>query len=106
MKVRNMKSPRWRVEQSVPNQFIIEDACIKIPEQGAAAEILVDRWGTVFQSYQSVIAFRTGSQVYLDETYWDYSTTTSRYRNIFLGETTKETKAKIKSGEYKLVDLN
>ena len=31
---------------------------------------------------------------------------TSKYRNIFLGETTKETLKKIKSGEYKLVNLN
>lgn len=29
-----------------------------------------------------------------------------KYRNQFLGETTKETQAKIDSGEYKLVNLN
>ena len=32
---------------------------------------------------------------------WDYSNTTSKYRKIFLnGETTKETRAKLASGEY------
>lgn len=29
-----------------------------------------------------------------------------KYRNIFLRETKKETEAKIKSGEYELVNLN
>ena len=42
----------------------------------------------------------------LDSTYWNYSNTTSKYRRLFLGEGTKETEAKIKSGEYVLTDLN
>ena len=42
----------------------------------------------------------------LGRKYWNYSVTTSKYRNQFLNETTKETQAKINSGEYKLVDLN
>lgn len=75
---------------TVPNQFII--------------------WaddGKYFQSYQSVIAFRDLSgQITLDENKWDYSKTTGKYRNQFLNETKKETEAKIKSGEYKLDDLN
>ena len=29
-----------------------------------------------------------------------------RYRNLFLGETTKQIEAKSDSGEYKLVNLN
>lgn len=62
----------------------------------------------VFQSYGSrIVAIdKSTRQVYLDRTYWNYSKTTSRYRAIFLGETTKETEAKIKSGEYLLADLN
>ena len=62
----------------------------------------------VFQSYGSrIVAIdKSTGQVYLDRTYWNYSKTTSRYRAIFLGETTKETEAKIKSGEYILADLN
>ena len=62
----------------------------------------------VFQSYGSrIVAIdKSTGQVYLDRTYWNYSKTTSRYRNIFLRETTKETEAKIKSGEYILADLN
>ena len=86
VKVRNMKSSSGR---SVANQFEIEtdDA-------------------TYFQSYNSVIAKRMIGVVYLDEYYWDYSVTTGRYRNMFLGETKKETQAKIDSGEYVLTNLN
>ena len=60
-----------------------------------------------FQSYRSIIAKTDESGlVYLDKDKWNYSSTTSRYRNQFLGETTKETEAKIKSGEYILANLN
>lgn len=62
--------------------------------------------GWIFQSYNSVIVVIEDGQVFLDEFYWAHSKTTSKYRNIFLGETTKEIKAKIKSGEYKLKNLN
>ena len=44
--------------------------------------------------------------IYLDKHYWDYSRTTGKYRNEFLGEGIAETRKKIKSGEYRLVDLN
>lgn len=63
--------------------------------------------GIYFQSYKTVIAFRSLlGEVTLDVNAWNYSTTTSRYRNLFLGATTQEVKARIKSGEYKLADLN
>src|SRR5665213_509693 len=95
VKVKNMTSARGK---TVPNQFIIttED-------------------GQYFQSYESVIAFIPqdlgtvsgtfqGSELYphiiLDATYWDYSTTTGKYRNQFLGEDKAATERKIKSGEY------
>ena len=63
--------------------------------------------GIYFQSYNSIIAFKRRGQVYLDEYYWDYSVTTGRYRNLFLGDDSiKETRKRIASGEYKLVNLN
>ena len=63
--------------------------------------------GVYFQSYESVIVFiPTEGKTQLDETYWDYSRTTGKYRNIFLGETKQETLEKINSGEYLLTDLN
>lgn len=73
----------------VKNQFIIEDGQ-KI----------------IFQSYESIIAVKERGKVTLDERYWDYSKTTGKYRNLFLGEEKKDTERKIKSGEYKLSNLN
>lgn len=74
----------------IPNQFIIR----------------TDE-GTFFQSYKSIIVFEAKDRtVYLDADKWDYSVTTGKYRNQFLGETKKETEAKIKSGVYKLTNLN
>ncbi len=45
-------------------------------------------------------------EISLDSKYWDYSATTGKHRNAFLGETKAETQAKINSGEYKLTNLN
>lgn len=59
-----------------------------------------------FQSYRTIIACWYKGKVYLDANSWDYSTTTGKYRNIFLGETKRETERKIKSGEYILTNLN
>ena len=87
MRVRNMTG---RTGREVANQFIIEG------EHG----------GIYFQSYDTVIACRKDGKVYLDESSWDYSVTTGKYRNQFLRETRKETEAKIKSGEYILTNLN
>lgn len=90
IKVENMSGSREG--KPVANQFIIT--------------VDNDRY---FQSYDSIIAlkrFGKYPQIVLDEHYWNYSTTTSKYRNKFLGEDTKETEKKIKSGEYVLANLN
>lgn len=63
--------------------------------------------GRYFQSYNSLIAFiDNNGMVTLDQYYWNYSKTTSKYRSMFLGENTKETEKKIKDGSYKLAELN
>lgn len=63
--------------------------------------------GVYFQSYNSIIIFiDKKGKVHLDNYYWDYSKTTGKYRNIFLGEDIKETRRKITSKEYKLKNLN
>jgi hypothetical protein len=86
----------------VPNQFIITTE-----GRGALGNFTKRE---VFQSYKAVIAERTiwpdETRVILDEKYWNYSNTTSKYRALFLGETTKETETKIKDGTYTLADLN
>ena len=86
MQVENMKSTRGN---RVPNQFIINH-----------------NGEEFFQSYRVIIAKKGNGKTYLDSYYWDYSVTTGRYRNQFLNETIKETRAKIESGEYILTDLN
>ena len=68
-------------------------------------------WGDdgseTFQSYDTVIARRNSDgSVVLDSNALDYSVTTGKYRNQFLNESKAETLKKIKSGDYKLVDLN
>jgi hypothetical protein len=90
MKISNMTSSNGN---KIANQFIINDSEF-----------------TLFQSYFSVIVkttFEEGKKiVYLDSFFWNYSKTTAKYRNLFLGETTKETEKKIKDGIYKLTNLN
>ena len=88
MKVYNMTSPKGN---KIANRFEI-----------------YDKKGRYFQSYNSIIVFiNNKGQIYLDEYYWDYSTTTGKYRNKFLGDWgIEETREKIASGEYKLKNLN
>ena len=76
-------------------------------EKGVNQYIINTNNGTYFQSYDSLIVFiDNNGKVTLDIKLWNYSTTTGKYRNLFLNETKKETLAKINSGEYKLDDLN
>lgn len=89
LKVEQMKSSSGR---DIANQFIIYTTT-----------------GAYFQSYQSLIAFRPTEyveKVILDINKWDYSVTTGKYRNMFLGEKKSETEKKIKDGVYLLKDLN
>jgi len=91
MKVENIESNKGN---KIANQFVITD----------------NKQNEYFQSYNSIIVKKDYEsdevKIYLDQKYWNYSNTTGKYRNIFLGETITETKKKIKSGEYILTDLN
>jgi hypothetical protein len=90
MKISNFTNSKGN---KVANQFIINDSEF-----------------TLFQSYDSVIiktTFEDGKRVvYLDSNYWDYSKTTGKYRNLFLGENKKANELKIKNNIYKLTNLN
>lgn len=86
MIVSNMVSSKGN---DVPNQFIIEG-----------------KDGRTFQSYKSIIATVKDGKVTLDEYYWNYSRTTSKYLSMFLNSSTLETKKNIKEGIYKLANLN
>tara|TARA_R110000822_G_scaffold120959_1_gene254646 strand:- start:310 stop:558 length:249 start_codon:yes stop_codon:yes gene_type:complete len=62
---------------------------------------------TIFQSYKSIIAkIDNDNNITLDSHYWDYSKTTSKYRNMFLNMTTNDIKKDIKLGNIKLDNLN
>jgi len=79
-----------KVNQLANNQFVIES-------NGAS----------YFQSYQSIIAVKSVTgKISLDSNYWDYSKTTGKYRNQFLGENKAATEKKIKEGIYRLENLN
>jgi len=99
MKVRNMTGSTGK---EVANQFIISEE-----GRGANGNFIIKE---VFQSYNAIIAERIVWQdrtdIKLDYKYWDYSRTTGKYRNQFLGENTAETRKKIAAGIYKLADLN
>jgi len=69
--------------------------------------IITDDTTEYFQSYKSIIAKKDYmGKITLDKNTWDYSVTTGKYRNEFLGEGIQATRDKIESGEYKLEDLN
>ena len=90
MKIKVKQMTSNRSGRPVANQFIIYTSK-----------------GRYFQSYDSVIAFKDNKgNVTLDDYTWDYSRTTGKYRNEFLGESIAETRSKIESGEYKLENLN
>ena len=80
-----------RTGAPVANQFIITDGEFEY-----------------FQSYETVIAKRhiSAGVVTLDRGRWDYSVTTSKYRNKFLGMDTAQIKRDIKAGRIALADLN
>ena len=87
MRVTNMTSNKGN---TIANQFIIDD-----------------NNESFFQSYKSMIAkIDKFGKVFLDSYYWNYSRTTSKYRNMFLNMTTKEIEKGIKDNEIELVNLN
>lgn len=88
IKVQNMVTPSG---EKAANQFIIID----------------EKGNKIFQSYDSKIALITSDGcIYLDPIYWNYSTTTSKYRNIFLSKSTDDIKKDIKSGKILFKELN
>ena len=88
--VLNMKSSKGN---KVPNQFII---CM-----GGIDNI------QFFQSYQTIIGKRDHlGKITLDKNKWDYSVTTSKYRNQWLGMNTTQVKDAILNGSISLENLN
>lgn len=92
MKVKNMTSTRSG--RPVANQFVITHEQLETFQSYDKTIVVIDR-----EHYPDVT-------ITLDATYWNYSVTTGKYRNEFLGEHKDATQAKIDSGEYVLVNLN
>ena len=68
--------------------------------------VIVNDQESTFQSYQTIMAhFDCEGNVTLDKSY-PYSRTTSMYLNQFLNVTSKERDKHVKSGFYKIADLN
>lgn len=59
--------------------------------------------GQAMYSYDTPIAFKWIETVYLTK-HWDYSKTTGKHLRYFLGEGIADTRLKIASGVYKLLE--
>jgi len=88
IQVNQMCSPR--TGNPVANQFVI-----------------MTKKGIYFQSYETIIAYKPDNgKIKLDSRYWNYSVTTTKYRNMFTGLDTNETKKAIIDKEIILTNLN
>ena len=87
MRVTNMTNDSGK---SMPNQYIV-----------------MNKGCRYFQSYNAVIVeIDENGDVYLDSQYWDYSKTTAKYRNKFLGLDKQEILDRVATGEIKFKNLN
>lgn len=101
MRVTNITSNKGN---KIANQFIIhDDNNNKYFQSYNSTIVKIENWDIVESSH---INYERSRKVYLDKHFWNYSTTTGKYRNIFLEESRKETEKKIKDGTYILTDLN
>ena len=73
---------------------------IGIEQLGANQNIIHFENGSLFQSYESLICVKIGSSELYFTDAWDYSMTTSKYRNKFTQESTQETRSKLESGQH------
>lgn len=58
--------------------------------------------GLYFQSYKSLIAFKSKSGKVTLSDHWNYSRTTMKYLGQFLGENSKEIRKKVENGTYEI----
>ena len=74
----------------------------------AEQRIIVDGEGNrTFQSFNSLIATKDRhGKVTLDETYWDYSRTTTKYLRQFINDSSINIRQAIDQGQFKLANLN
>lgn len=63
-------------------------------------KMYISNCGNVLKSYDKIIVIKKGGEIYLNADYYDFSTTTSRHRNQFLGVNAKEFNENMKKGRY------
>ena len=61
---------------------------------------------TYFQSYGVIVAKKSKGKTILDKDYYEYSRTTIKYRNMFLGLLSASVKEAIRDGKITLGKLN
>ena len=61
---------------------------------------------TYFQSYDVIVAKKSKGKIILDKDYYEYSRTTIKYRNMFLGLLSASVKEAIRDGKITLGKLN
>ena len=66
-------------------------------------KMYISTCGNILKSYDKIIVVKKGGEIYLNADYYDYSTTTARHRNLFLGVDAKEFNKNLKEGRYKLI---
>lgn len=76
---------------------------LKSPQQVIVTINYNEHW---FFSYGTLIAKEIKHEITLDEYYWNYSRTTSKYLAEFLGVTNLELHKNVKNGIYKFENLN
>ena len=59
-----------------------------------------------FQSYDVIVAKKSKGKIILDKDYYEYSRTTIKYRNRFLGLLSASVKEAIRDGKITLGKLN
>lgn len=60
--------------------------------------------GEFLQSYNAIVAYRKNGEIYLDSRFYDYSQTTRKHRNRFLGVSGKEFHEWRKDGKFTFVE--
>lgn len=69
--------------------------------------VVTDGKKKTFFSYGKTIAVVNNGKTTLDEVYWDFSATTTKYLSRFLGgEKKSDIQKNINNGNYKLSNLN
>ena len=63
----------------------------------------VSSCGCFLKSYNKIIIAKKGGEIYINADYHDYSVTTARHRNLYLGVDSKEFKKNVKKGKYNFI---